>query len=483
MRTVLAAAPPVLALLLLLSRRLRPASAAGAVLVLSVITAAAAFGSSPAVLARGYKDIAPTVVEVVLILLGGTLLNRQLAAAGAHAVIAEWIRTFSTDRARSVLLIGLGVTPFAESVTGFGIGIVVAIPLLVGLGFGRLQAATMGLLGLVVVPWGALAPGTLVAGELTGVDVDRLGTASALLSLPVLVLCGLAGLVTGCGRRTALRRLPELLWVSGMLWAGLLAAQAVAGTALAGALGSLVGVFAAVTLIRWREGAWPRFGREIRTVLTPYGLLLAGLLGARSLLAVLGLPTGAVASVLGSPALWLLVTCAAVPRLLGGAAGGGQPLVAAVNQWWPVALTTALFLLAGSTLTVSGMSAELARAAAQLGQPYMAVAPWIGGLGGFLTGSNTGANAMFAAGQAEAAHVLDHSAVTLVAVQNVSGSLLTMAAVPRVVLALELASGERGERGEDGPRPEQTERRLLLRRILGIDAAVLSVLSVIALAA
>jgi lactate permease len=470
----------VLALLLLLSRRFRPASAAGAVLVLSVIVAVAAFDSAPAVVARGYGDIAPTVVEVVLILLGGTLLNRQLAAVGAHALIADWIRSFSSDRARSLLLIGLGVTPFAESVTGFGIGIVVAIPLLVGLGFGRLQAATLGLLGLVVVPWGALAPGTLVASELTGVDFDRLGMASALLSLPVFVLCGLAGLVTGCGLRTALRRFPELLWVSGMLWAGLLAAQAVAGTALAGALGSLVGAFAAVALIRWREGAWPRFGREILTVLAPYGLLLAGLLGARLLLAVLGSSTGPVASVLGSPALWLLVTCAGVPRLLGGGAGGREPFTAAVNQWWPVALTTGLFLLAGSTLTVSGMSAELARAAAGLGHPYTAVAPWIGGLGGFLTGSNTGANAMFAAGQAEAAHALGYSAATLVAVQNVSGSLLTMAAVPRVVLALELASTGRGG---DGPRPEQTERRLLLRRILGVDAAVLTVLSVIALAA
>ncbi|MFB9573787.1 L-lactate permease [Streptomyces yanii] len=476
---VLAATPPVLALVLILSRRFRPEGVAAAILVLSVVVAVTAFGARFSDFAGGYVDISPTLLEVVLILFGGTLLNKQLTAVGAYALVADWIQRFSADRSRSVLLICLGITPFAESVTGFGIGIVVAIPLLLGLGFTRFQAAALGLLGLVLVPWGALAPGTLVASELTGVGFDRLGMDSALLTLPVLLLTGLAALLIGCGRRMAVRRLPELLVVAGLLWAGVLAAQAVAGTSLAGALGSLAGTTAAVALIWFRDGSRPRPSRAIGVVLSPYGLLLAGLLGSRLLLAVFG-AQGPVPTVVSSPAFWLLMTCAAAPWLLGGKARGSEPVVAAVRQWWPVALATALFLLVGATLAASGMSTELARTAAELGRPYVALAPWTGALGGFLTGSTTGANAMFAASQAGAAHSLGYSVPTLVALHNVAGSLLTMASVPRVVFALELTSAGGSAAGS---KPGHSELHRLLLTILGVDAAVLMVFSVIALMA
>ncbi|MFE4425140.1 L-lactate permease [Streptomyces sp. NPDC056817] len=478
---VLAATPPVLALVLMLSRSFRPESLAAAILVLSIVVAVTAFGARLSDFTGEYVEISPTLLEVVLILFGGTLLNKQLTAVGAYSLVADWIQRFSADRSRSVLLICLGITPFAESVTGFGIGIVVAIPLLLGLGFTRFQAAALGLLGLVLVPWGALAPGTLVASELTGVGFDRLGMDSALLTLPVLLLTGLAALLIGCGRRIALRRLPELLFVAGVLWAGVLAAQAVAGTSLAGALGSLAGIAAAVALIWFRDGSGPRPSRAIGVVLSPYGLLLAGLLGSRLLLAVLGAQRGLVPTVVSSPAFWLLMTCAAAPWLLGGKARGSEPVVAAVRQWWPVALATALFLLVGATLTASGMSAELARTAARLGRPYVALAPWIGAMGGFLTGSTTGANAMFAASQAGAAHSLGYSVPTLVALHNVAGSLLTMASVPRVVFALELTSAGSSAAGSKPGRSSELHRLLLT--ILGVDAAVLLVFSVIALVA
>ncbi|MFE7331160.1 L-lactate permease [Streptomyces sp. NPDC057565] len=479
MHAVLAATPPVLALVLILSRRFCPEGVAAAILVLSVVIAVTAFGARFSDFAGEYVDISPTLLEVVLILLGGTLLNKQLTAVGAYELVADWIQRFSADRSRSVLLICLGITPFAESVTGFGIGIVVAIPLLLGLGFTRFQAAALGLLGLVLVPWGALAPGTLVASELTGVGFDRLGMDSALLTLPVLLLTGLAALLIGCGRRMALRRLPELLVVAGLLWAGVLTAQAVAGTSLAGALGSLAGTAAAVALIWFRDGSGPRPSRAIGVVLSPYGLLLAGLLGSRLLLAVFG-SQGPVPTVVSSPAFWLLMTCAAAPWLLGGKARGGEPVVAAVRQWWPVALATALFLLVGATLAASGMSAELARTAAGLGRPYVALAPWTGAMGGFLTGSTTGANAMFAASQAGAAHSLGYSVPTLVALHNVAGSLLTMASVPRVVFALELTSAGGSAAGS---KPGHSELHRLLLTILGIDATVLVVFSMIALMA
>ena len=61
-------------------------------------------------------------------------------------------------------------------------------PLLVRIGLTPVRAVVAGLLGLVLVPWGSLGPGTLVAAQLGGEDVTELGYRSAVLSLPVLVV-------------------------------------------------------------------------------------------------------------------------------------------------------------------------------------------------------------------------------------------------------------------------------------------------------
>lgn len=50
--------------------------------------------------------------------------------AGAGDRLASWVLTVTGDEGRRVLLVVLGLTPFVESVTGFGVGAIVAYPLL-----------------------------------------------------------------------------------------------------------------------------------------------------------------------------------------------------------------------------------------------------------------------------------------------------------------------------------------------------------------
>ena len=313
------------------------------------------------------------------------------------------------------------------------------------MGFAPARAAVLALFGLVAVPWGALAPGTLVAARLADLDVDALGVRSAELSLPVFLVVGAAALGVGVGARGALRRAGELAVVALALWAGILGANAVLGTALAGVLGSLVAVLAVVALVWVREGHRPPRDAGAARAALPYAVLVALLLLARGVVAVVqGEPAGAGAVVV-SPALALLATCALTPWL---------------PRWWPVAATTVVFLVLGALMTVTGMSAELAQAGASLGDAYVALVPWVGGLGGFLTGSNAGANAMFAAAQADAARALGLAPLDLVAAQNVGASLLTMASAPRVALAVGLLGAV-------------LEPARLLRVVLAVDAVAL----------
>lgn len=472
MTAVWAAVPIVVALALLLAR-VGPVRSAVAALASAVVVSWIGF---PTPIGRVVADQAhnsAVYAEVALILLGGVVLSQFLSASGAQQRLGDWVVGVCRDPARAVLLVVLGVVPFAESVTGFGIGVVVGVPLLLHFGFPRFRAVVGGLLGLVIVPWGALAPGTLVAAKLTGVGFQEIGTRSAVFSLPVFVLAGAGALLVVTGARRSVAALPELFVVSGVLWGGVWIINATVGTSLAGALGSLIAIAATLLLARIRERASLRMPPETARDLTPYGLVVAGLLATHLVTAATSGGTWWTA-VMTSPATWLLVTCALTPALLGQRAATLRPAVPqALHRWWPVALTTVLFLCLGVLMTSSGMSAALAQAAARLGPGYPALAPWVGALGGFLTGSNTGANAMFAAGQAQTAQALGYPTLNLVAFQNVSASLTTMASIPRVALAVSMAR----QPTERAKTASGVETGRVLRTVLAVDAMVLVVLS------
>lgn len=313
MQVVLAVAPPLVAVVLLLAR-VRPSRAAAAALLAVVVIATLAFDvPAPQMMAAGCR-ILPTAAEVVLIIFGGVLLSELLAATGAQSTVSYWLQDLCRSRSRALLLVVLGVTPFAESVTGFGVGVVVAVPLLRHLGFPRCHTAVIALLGLVVVPWGALAPGTLVAAHLAGVPFHDLGVRSALVSLPVFVVAAGAALLLGVGWRRFLAAVPELLCVAGALWASIYAVNRSLGTPLSGALGSLAGIVTSLALILVRDRVRLRFSGAVGLALLPYVGLVAGLLLSRTMVVVVTAGVTAWwATALTSPATWLLVTCAATP--------------------------------------------------------------------------------------------------------------------------------------------------------------------------
>ncbi|EFV91440.1 putative L-lactate permease, partial [Dietzia cinnamea P4] len=196
------AVAPVIAVLVLLALRVPSLTAGAAGLVAALLGAVTAFRPDDDEVLTAVAQLGPTVLEVALILLGGVLLATALSATGSRDHIAGWLERIGSggDRVPAILLLVFGLTPFMESVTGFGLGVVITAPLLVRMGLSPVKAVVVGLLGLVLVPWGSLGPGTLVAAELGGQDVDALGYWSALLSLPVFVVSMMTVLVVVTGR-------------------------------------------------------------------------------------------------------------------------------------------------------------------------------------------------------------------------------------------------------------------------------------------
>jgi lactate permease len=259
-----------------------------------------------------------------------------------------------------------------------------------------------------------------------------------------------------------------------------LGANLLIGTPPAGALGALAALLLhlLVGALRGRRAGLPR---EVRRAAMPYLLLIGGVVAAMLVVRATGQFETAWRA-LASPAVWLVVATVATATVTTGigatdigatgtvaAAGARSRLLRAMlpdvaARWWRVGPATALFLVFGVVMAVSGMSQTLALALAGLGGAYLVAVPAIGALGGFMTGSNSGANAMFAAPQAQAVTAIGADLLPAMAVHNVAAALFMMASPARVELAVQLTS--------DRPRAAVVQRTVLV-----VDLAILAVLT------
>lgn len=430
------AATPIAVVLILLIFRVPSLTAGTAGLISAVVAAAVVFRPDDDEITAAVTQLGPTVLEVSLILLGGVLLATALSATGSRDHIAGWLERVGSgsDRVPAVLLLVFGLTPFMESVTGFGLGVVITAPLLVRMGLSPVKAVVTGLLGLVLVPWGSLGPGTLVAADLGGQDFGELGLWSALLTLPVLVVSMTVVLVV-VTTRPAVRQVLLGAAIVAAQWLVLVAANAVVGTPPSGLIAPVAVIALLLGIARGRHGPLPRISRDLVRTLVPFAVLLAGILGTTAVLAAVGGPSAPTWP--ASPALWVNVAALVAIRVYGtGTDTGARALLrTALATWVPVAGNAVVFMAIGIVMATAGMAAHLAELVTGFGEASLALIPAVGALGGYLTGSNTGAAAMFSTATTGAA-ALGADPLVALAGQNVAGSYAIIVSPPRVALAV-----------------------------------------------
>lgn len=474
---------PLALVIVLLAVRVPTWISAAAGLLGSIVCALLAFPTPLAVFAAAGTDYFPLVVEVALILLFGIMLASILEASGAMRALSGWVEATVPSRSIGVALVVFGIVPFAESVTGFGIGVTIGVPVLRHLGCSIRHSALFGLLGLVAVPWGALGPGTTVAAALADLNVDALGLTTAWINaIPIAVV--LVAIIV-LARPKPLSAL-GMATAAGLLWAGILASNALLGMAPAGIVGSLL-VIAGIGLPLSIRSRFAGMDRRLGRAVLPYATLTVGILLARELYALVPSP---LTDIVSSPPFWLAVACLVAVlvargrgRARGASAGPADtpgpgptdtpgpgptdaeagetadagdsgtdpdPAVAsakeplrpvaasAVRAWVPIGAATAAFMVMGWVMTTSGMSDAIG---ALVPAGLLLVTPWLTTVGAVLTGSNTGSNAMFSGTLASAADAAGAPAMTVVAAGNVAGSFAALAAPPRVAMSVQLSGG------------------------------------------
>jgi lactate permease len=414
-----------------------------------------------------------TSLTVLYVLFPALLLYQVQYVTKSIDVLSRGVARLCPDREAQVLLLVLGLAPFVESASGFGVGTVVIIPMLIALGLDTLQAATLGLLGQIAVPWGGLAVGVTLGAQLTGLNANLLGAYTALLTVPLPVGFGLVALAMSGGKTSVRRLWPAALLAGLVLAAGEWLFSRSIGAELAGVLaalpviallagwGHLTARHAAKEMARDEDASRviapgekiagsQRLEQErepgMLQTIAPYIVLVALLLLSRLVAPVQDwLETHAILSIpaihlqfalLYNPGFYVLLAALAAALLLRASlADFGTALLRTLRQFTPGAIAIVSFLAASQVMNDSGMIAVLGTAAAALGSGYVWIAPWLGALGGWLTGSNAGGMAMFAQLQREASVQAGVPLYWLMGAQSGAGSIATMVSPARTVLA------------------------------------------------
>ncbi|WP_188756554.1 L-lactate permease [Microbacterium album] len=457
------AGAPIVALLAMLVLRIRTMIAALAALGLLLILSFE-FPIGGGSLGDLASRMSGVLLSVVLIMYGGILLAEMLAASGAQDRISAWLNQAAGSRDRAIFLIAFTVVPLAESAIGWGVGIVVGVPLLIRVGLPPARAATAALLGMTHNAWGSLGLSLLLVESMSGQPLNALGFWAAVFTLPVLLVLGVALVLVGLQRPRAVGAFAQMLVVVLVIWGALLGANLWVSPSLAGVAAPLAGLAMLLGFSRVR-GPLPRLSRATVLAFAPYCFLITSMAGALTLAGFVDVAD--LRPIVTSPALWLVVTAAVTPPIVRLKREQLREVVARGTRiWFPAFTTTSLFILFGSLLSVNGMGDALAAGAARLGAGFVLIVPIAGALAGYLTVSNLSAASIVTPGTTHASSSLGLDTAVVLGAQNAVSSTAILASPARVVLAATLAS-------EMGSREDAT---ISLAKVTGIVAGVNAVI-------
>ena len=430
---------------------------------------------------------------------------------GGIEAMGRSIARLARDPLVQALLIGWGFASLIQGVTGFGIPVAVATPLLVMMGFPVVRAAAIVLVGHGwAVTFGSMGSSYYTIQLVTGIPQQVLAPHMALLFALPTVATGMVVAHLESGMAGVKRSLPLVL-VAGSAMSLALWLTAMAGAPqIASAVAGLVGMLAIALLARSPllrpsgQRALPRDAvstRETQLGGRPMGFHLAFLpyyaLIALSVVSQIGpvkeavqgvawgldypgFTTGegfAVAAAVGYARIRVLnhpapLIMASLLAMVGvyKATGrwrtgvGWEALRRTYHQSMATTVGVATMVMMALVMADMGMTTVLAQGIAKAsGDVFPLASPYIGVLGSFLTGSNTNSNVMFGALQVETAQALEMGTVTIASVQSIGASLGSSLAPAKVMVGAALI-GMAGREGEI--------LRMVLVYILGLVALV-----------
>ena len=506
MSFLLAFLPIAIILILMVGFRWGAARAGAAGYLSAVVVAILFFGAGSKVMAYAHAKALLLTVDVLFIIWTAFLLYRVADEAGAIRTIGHSLPHLTADRGMQALIIGWAFASFLQGVGGFGVPVAVIAPIMIGLGFSPLAGVVIPSIGHGwAVTFGSLGSSFQALMAATNLDWH-------LLVAPTAFFLGVACVVVGqmvshaAGGWAAVRRLfwPALLM--GLVMGGIQYIVVTSGFWNIGAFcGGLAGLIIAYPLARrYRGDASMRNNngdfnvRALVIALSGYLVLVAVILAVQlipgvkptlSKIFVIEVQFPEVTTALGyvtpaglgrripvfSHAGMILAVSSMIAYFIYRWAGlykpgaPGRILNGTLRRVMSSSVSIASMVAMAVIMQDTGMTETLAQGLAEsVGRAYPLVAPWIGALGAFMTGSNTNSNVVFGALQLRTAVLLSYSAAIILAGQTAGAAVASIMAPTKVVVGASTA----GMAGREGD---------VMRMLIVYTAILVAIISVLAM--
>jgi lactate permease len=505
MSFILALIPILLILVLMVGLRWGAAKAGAAGYLSALIIATTYFGAGTKLLAYAHAKAFFLTIDVLMIIWAAFLLYRVTDEAGAIQTIGESLPHLTPDRGMQALIIGWVFATFLQGVGGFGVPVAVIAPILVGLGFTPLSAVVIPSIGHGwAVTFGSL--GSSFAALMASTGMTALELAS-----PAALFLGAAGILTGLfvshavGGWKTVRRLMGFALLLGIVMSVI---QYVVvtngfwyiGAFIAGIFGLIIGIPIAMRNHRENEIDGAIDVRRLLIALSGYMILIVltlviqliptvkNILGGITL--QIGFPETTTTLGYTTPAgpsrgivifrhtgmilFYTSILAYAVFKFTGNYSDNALKniLSGTVRRVMSSSVSIASMVAMAVIMQHAGMTDTLARGiATAMGTLYPLVAPWIGALGSFMTGSNTNSNVVFGGLQQRTAELLGYSVPIILAAQTSGAAIASVMAPTKVVVGASTA----GMSGREG----DVMRKLIV--YAGLLILVISVITVTAI--
>lgn len=478
---IVAALPILVFLLCMMALKLSGLTSGIIALVLQVIVSVAVFGMPvSAAGGAGLLGLLTALWPIAYIVVMAVWLYRITVRSGRFDVIRSSIAGVSDDQRVQVLLISFAFGCFLEGVAGFGVPIAICAALLVQLGFKPVRAAVLSLVGNVAAgAYGAIGLPVLVGAQVTGLEVHELSRALVLLLQPLTFLVPFLMVLMLGGLRSLRETWPAALVVSlafnlvqgGLLW--------FVGPELADLAAGLVGMVALMGLSRiWKpsrisrpEGAPEPDGtrttaRDVLVAWSPFyilsilmliwsvpavkALFSTGALSATTFQVPMPGLTGQVIAASGAvvEATWsfsilgatgtailiaVILSFLSTPQV--DVKALFEELRTTLTSLGPAIALIAVILVLANLANYSGGSTAMGQALAAVGPIFPLIAPIIGWIGVFLTGSVTNNNTLFGPLQFATAEGIGAAPATLVGANTASGTTAKVVSPQSIAIA------------------------------------------------
>lgn len=412
------------------------------------------------VLTGGVEGFAMAIWPICLVIVAAVFTYNLVVHTKNMELIKKMLTSVSKDKRILVLIIAWGFGGFMEGMAGFGTAVAIPAGILCGLGFEPIFAATVCLVANTTpVAFGSIGIPTVTAANVTGLS-PHLTASYVVLQLAIMVIVAPFLVVFITGKHEGAKGIgdyKEILFITLMSGISFVVPQYLTARFIGAELPAVIGSVCcmAVTIILAKvilKGKPSKFDIELEddgealtlkdaiVAWSPFILVLVFLLVTSSLVPAINGPLSSIKSSVpiytgkgASPYTFTWIGTPGVLILIAAFIGGliqkcpigeiFKVLWDTIVQMFKTIITIMAVLATAKIMGYSGMTQSIANFIVGVtGSLYPLVAPLIGSIGTFVTGSSTSSSVLFSKLQSSTGAELGINQAWLVAANTVGST-------------------------------------------------------------